>query len=88
MVLRTPDLGHTTDIAVFNEGYTTSEVDIFEAGVLVRGAAGRRTNNEGRQAGAGKPGATLRRLDMDGSTSVDHQGLALDQGRRHRLPHH
>jgi len=40
VALRTPDLGHTTDIAVFNEGYTTSEVDIFEAGVLVRGAAG------------------------------------------------
>jgi hypothetical protein len=39
VALRTPDLGHTTDIAVFNEGYTASEVDIFEAGVLVRAAA-------------------------------------------------
>jgi hypothetical protein len=40
VALRTPDLRHTTDIAVFNEGYTTSEVDIFEAGILVQGAAG------------------------------------------------
>ena len=40
VALGTPDLGHTTEIAVFNAGYTTSEVDIFEAGVLVQGAAG------------------------------------------------
>jgi hypothetical protein len=40
VALRTPDLRHTTDIVVFNDGYTTSEVDLFEAGVLVQGAAG------------------------------------------------
>jgi hypothetical protein len=38
VALRTPDLRHTTDIVVFNEGYLASEVDIFEAGVLVPGA--------------------------------------------------
>jgi hypothetical protein len=40
VALRTPDLGHTTDIAVFNDGNAISEVDIFEAGILVQGAAG------------------------------------------------
>ena len=38
VALQTPDLGHTTDIVVFNEGYAVSEVDIFQAGVLVQGA--------------------------------------------------
>jgi hypothetical protein len=38
VALRTPDLGRTTYIVVFNEGYTASEVDIFEGRVLVRGA--------------------------------------------------
>jgi hypothetical protein len=38
VALRTPDLRHTTDIVVFNDGDTISEVDIFAAGVLVRGA--------------------------------------------------
>jgi len=36
VALRTPDLGRTANIVVFNEGYLASEVDIFEAGVLVR----------------------------------------------------
>jgi hypothetical protein len=40
VALRTPDLLHTTDIVVFSEGSATSEVDIYEAGVLVQGAAG------------------------------------------------
>ncbi len=40
VALGTPDLGHTTAIVVFNQGYIASEVDIFEAGVLVPGAAG------------------------------------------------
>jgi hypothetical protein len=38
VALQTPDLRHTTDIVVFNDGYTASQVDIFEAGVLVQGA--------------------------------------------------
>jgi hypothetical protein len=38
VALPTPDLRHTTNIVVFNEGYLASEVDIFEAGVLVRRA--------------------------------------------------
>ena len=39
VALRTPDLRHTTDIVVFNDGYIASEVDIFEAGILVQRAA-------------------------------------------------
>jgi hypothetical protein len=39
VALQTPDLGRTANIVVFNEGYTSSEVDIFEARVLVQGAA-------------------------------------------------
>ena len=39
VALRTPDLGRTTFIVVFNEGYTSSEVDILEARVLVQGGA-------------------------------------------------
>jgi hypothetical protein len=39
VALPTPDLRRTTEIVVFNDGYTTSEVDIFEARVLVQGAA-------------------------------------------------
>jgi len=42
VALPTPDLGRTTYVVVFNDGYTTAEVDIFEAGVLVQGAAERR----------------------------------------------
>jgi hypothetical protein len=38
VALPIPDLRHTTDIVVFNDGYAISEVDIFEAGILVRGA--------------------------------------------------
>ena len=38
VAVQTPDLGRTTDIVVFKEGYTASEVDIFEARVLVAGA--------------------------------------------------
>jgi hypothetical protein len=41
VALGIPDLGHITNIVVFNQGYIASEVDIFEAGVLVPGAAGR-----------------------------------------------
>jgi hypothetical protein len=37
VALQTPDLRHTTNVIVFNEGYLASEVDIFEAGILVRG---------------------------------------------------
>ena len=39
VALQTPDLGRTANIVVFNEGYISSEVDIFEARVLVQGAA-------------------------------------------------
>jgi hypothetical protein len=39
VALQTPDLGRTTYVVVFNEGYTSSEVDIFEARVLVQGGA-------------------------------------------------
>lgn len=42
VALPTPDLRRTTYVVVFNDGYTTAEVDIFEAGVLVQGAAERR----------------------------------------------
>jgi hypothetical protein len=38
VALRTPDLGRTANVVVFNEGNLASEVDIFEAGVLVPGA--------------------------------------------------
>ena len=35
VALAIPDLRRTTEIVVFNDGYTVSEVDIFEARVLV-----------------------------------------------------
>jgi hypothetical protein len=38
VALRTPDLGRTANVVVFNEGNLASAVDIFEAGVLVPGA--------------------------------------------------
>ena len=38
VALPTPDLRHTTNIVVFNEGYLASQVDILEAGILVPGA--------------------------------------------------
>lgn len=40
VALLTPDLRHTTDIVIFNEGNTSAEVDIFEASVLVQAAGG------------------------------------------------
>jgi hypothetical protein len=39
VALRIPDLGRTSDIVVFNDLTTSSEVDIFEASVLVQRAA-------------------------------------------------
>jgi hypothetical protein len=33
-------LRHTNDIVVFNECETESELEIFEAGILVQGSAG------------------------------------------------
>jgi hypothetical protein len=40
VALRTADLRHTNDIVVFNECETESELEIFEAGILVQGSAG------------------------------------------------